>query len=268
MNTYKIAVVEDEKEQIENLKNLLQEYALRNDLSFDITAYLSGEEFLPVAGSYDLAFLDIDLSGSRNGKIFEPEQKILGSKTKAPAPSQKSDAAPAPKNGMAIAADARARGITVPIVFVTNLVMYAVDGYSVGALDFIVKPVAYESLSIKMDRIVKKAFRSKNAVTLRVGTTIRKIPVDTIKYVEVRGHKLTVHSLDGNYDAYVPLNSVMSELDGCNFIRCNVCYLVNLGFVTGVDGNTVYLGNESVTVSRSKKKEFLTALNRFLGGNL
>lgn len=264
MNVYKIAVVEDEREQAENLKNILTLYASRNDFVFDITDYSAGEEFLKSAGSFDLAFLDIDLSGNKTEQKKEKTKGVAENVKKGGS----SDAIPAPQNGMAIAAEIRAKGIAVPIVFVTNLVMYAVDGYSVGALDFIVKPVVYESLSIKMDRIVKKAFHSKNAVTLRVGSTIRKIPVDRIKYIEVRGHKLTVHSLDGNFDAYVSLNSLASELDAANFVRCNVCYLVNLGFVTGVDGNIVYLGNESVTVSRSKKKEFVTALNRFLGGNL
>ncbi|HBK01553.1 MAG TPA: hypothetical protein DDY77_00780 [Clostridiales bacterium] len=248
MNKIQVAIVEDEVLQSEKLEKLLCKYALEKGVGFGVKSFADGEKlFENGIKNFDLLFLDIELS---------PKDSLISGADKK-------------ENGMKIAEKIRAEGLDTPIVFVTNLAQYAVDGYSVGALDFILKPVAYESLKIKMDRIIDKLFSLKDkTITLKTGTSIRSIVVADIKFIEVSGHRTTVHVKEENFDTYVPLSVIEREINDKKFVRCNVCYLVNLAFVTKVDGNVISVGDDEIIISRSKKREFVTALNKFLGGSL
>ncbi len=247
MNKIQVAIVEDEVLQSEKLEKLLSRYAAEKGVGFEVKSFIDGEKLFETGiKNYDLLFLDIELS---------PKDSLSGANKK--------------ENGMKIAEKIRAEGLDTPIVFVTNLAQYAVDGYSVGALDFILKPVAYESLKIKMDRIIDKLFSLRDkTITLKTGSSIRSIAVVDIKFIEVSGHRTTIHAKEENFDTYVPLSVIEREINDKKFVRCNVCYLVNLAFVTKVDGNVISVGDDEIIISRSKKKEFVTALNKFLGGSL
>ncbi len=63
------------------------------------------------------------------------------------------------QNGLDAAAALRAFDKVTPLVFVTNLARFAVRGYEVDALDFIVKPLAYENFWFRMDRIIRRIER-------------------------------------------------------------------------------------------------------------
>ena len=57
------------------------------------------------------------------------------------------------------------------------------------------------------------------------------------------------------------------QLQGGHFVRCNACYLVNLKYVRGIVGDTVRVHEDSLPISKSKRKEFLAALAQYKGGS-
>lgn len=236
----RFAIVDDERAQAKALANALERFAKEKKRELEVVEFFSGEEFFESGkNKFDLVFLDIDFS------------KVGG------------------ENGMEIAKRMRSRGDETPLVFVTNLASYAIDGYSVGALDFIVKPIVWESFLIKTSRIWDKLFATTGkTIRLQTGSSIRKVAIDRIEFVEVAGHKLTFYSDDEVFDTYMSLSEAEKLINEKTFVRCNVCYLVNLSRVVAVDGNTVRVGEHSLVISRSKKKEFVSALNRYLGGCL
>lgn len=56
-------------------------------------------------------------------------------------------------------------------------------------------------------------------------------------------------------------------LEGAHFARCNSCYLVNLKFVRGVERDTVVVGQDRLSISKSRRKAFLAALAQYKGGS-
>ena len=96
-------------------------------------------------------------------------------------------------DGMSAAEKLRETDPYVIIVFVTNMKQYAIRGYSVGALDFIVKPVSYAALSSLMNKARKLiSSRGGSEITVGSGSAVRRVPLSRILYVEVSRHRLTI----------------------------------------------------------------------------
>lgn len=227
------AIVEDNAEHAARIAEYYRQYAEECGRAVETELFESGVSFLEGYGEgYDLVFLDIEL----------PE-----------------------KDGMRVAAELRERDRSVLIIFVTNLAQYAVNGYDVQAFDFIVKPIKYYNFAMKL----RRAFEClDNMCKRRIWIATRQgkqmIDADKLKYVEIMQHTLVFHMTDGKASGTGTLKGVQTALAGLPFELCNRCYLVNLRYVTKIDGNSVCVGGEYLQISIPKKKDFLHALNKFL----
>lgn len=147
------------------------------------------------------------------------------------------------------------------------MVQYALKGYEVNALDYIVKPLHYESFALKMRRAVQQAlFRTDQQYVINVRNGLVKVSRNQIRYVEVRGHQITYHLENSTIETYGTMKEVTTRLQDRSFALCNSCYYVNLYYVTAVDGYLLRLGGTELQISHPKKKEFLKALNDYVGG--
>ena len=88
-----------------------------------------------------------------------------------------------------------------------------------------------------------------------------------IQYIESDGHYLIIHSTDGVFKTYSTLKDVENKIKSKNFVRCNRCYLVNLKFLTRVEGNFAIVGKDQLLISRPQRKNFLDNVNKFISGN-
>lgn len=147
------------------------------------------------------------------------------------------------------------------------MAQYAVHGYEVDAMDYIVKPLNYFSFSLKMKRAVKQIHsREKQQFIINTRNGLVKTSIDEIKYVEVLGHKVIYHLEEKDVEAYGSMKKVMEELPNNTFALCNNCYYVNLYYVTSVEGYLVSIGEIQLQISHPRKKSFMKALNDYVGG--
>lgn len=230
-----VAIVEDEKSASDLLEKYLVEYGKATGEEFNCRVYSNPISFLEnYRADNDIVFLDI-------------EMPLM--------------------NGMDAARRLRKADNTVAIIFVTNMAQYAVEGYEVSALDFIVKPVTYPVLAFKMKRIISAlSVAEERKLKVTVGNNVECVDVSDIKYVEVLNHKLTYHLRDKSLTAYGQLKKLEESLPSRAFRRCNNYCLVNLMYVTSVSGLTVTIGKENLPLSEGRKKEFMRALADYLGG--
>lgn len=172
-------------------------------------------------------------------------------------------------NGMNTAKRLREMDANVILIFVTNMAQFAVDGYAVDAMDFMVKPVSYDNLRLKIARALKRIESRKSQNLVINGKTGSKIVlINDIKYIEVMDHRLVIHLQDSLITASGSLSKLEEKLAGFSFSRCNNCYLVNLNYVTGVDDFTVFVGKEELAMSRSRKRPFLKDVADYHGGSI
>ena len=234
---FRTCVVEDSKESSDLLCSYIKEYEKNSGggYTFSITCFSDALSFLDeFGGNYDFIFMDIEL----------PHM-----------------------DGMEAVRRIRQKDENVIVIFVTNMAQYAVKGYEVNALDFIVKPVRYDGFAMKMDRAISKlkAIQSKD-IWITERNNKRRLRVTDIKYVEVAHHCCIYHTVDGDYNTYDQLYNVCEALKDEPFALCNRCFLVNLKFVTAIEEMSVTVAGEKLQISRNKKKDFLKSLNEYLGG--
>lgn len=230
-----VAIVEDEKSAADVLLSYLDKYTEATGVEFHSKCFENPIVFLTeYTGNYDLVLLDIEL----------PDM-----------------------NGMEAAKKIREWDKNVTLIFVTNMAQYAIKGYEVGAMDFIVKPVTYYDFSLKLGRAVE-SIRSRNDVKIPVTSddVVRCLTVTELTYIEVIKHEVIYHLADGSVlRSYGTLKKIEEQLLGAGFAKCNHCYLVNLRYVTELNGNTVLVGKDELQISHPKRKNFLKALNDYLG---
>lgn len=229
----RIALVEDDKVYRQELVQYLHRYEEESGEKFNITVFTDGDEIVEdYACDFDIILMDIVM-------------KYL--------------------NGMDAAERIREQDSEVVIIFITNTPQYAMKGYTVDALDYVLKPVSYFSFSQRIDRaLARMKRRKKNYISISYKAGVKKLDVSRITYVEVRDHDLIFHTPEKEYLSKGSLTDMEQTLEQFHFFRCNKCYLVNLEYVEGVQNNDILVAGDLVQVSRARRKALLDALNNHI----
>ncbi|HHV60427.1 MAG TPA: response regulator transcription factor [Clostridiaceae bacterium] len=173
-------------------------------------------------------------------------------------------------NGLEAAKRVRKVDQDVVIIFITNMSQYAVKGYEVDALDFILKPVNYDSFSVRFTRAINRVKKKKKGyVLLNIkNNSVKKIETDQILYIESQKHFLVYHTEKGDFTVRGALKKVEEELSQYNFAECNHWYLVNLQHVSEINDGIAYVGDFKLEISRRKQKSFMEAFTRYMGDSI
>lgn len=232
---YHIAIVEDEAEFTAQLQKYLKQYQKEHDVAFKVSTFADGAEILDnYQQLYDIILLDIEM----------------------------------PKvNGMQAAEQIRKMDSDVVLMFITNMASYAIRGYEVGALDFVMKPITYYTFSMKLTRALKRARqKEQQQILLTLSDGVKKVGIQQIHYVEVQNRMLHYHTDEGEYIVRGTMQSVEQMLAPYPFVKCNHWYMVNLMHVSEVRKNVAVVGGNELEISRRNRTAFLKALTEYVGG--
>ena len=230
----RVAIVEDDKRNQEDLRSVLERYSAEEHTPLEVDAFSDGVSFLDgFKSNYDVVFMDVEMPHL---------------------------------NGMDTAKKLRQVDEMCTLVFVTNMAQYAIGGYAVAAMDYILKPVAYDNVKFRLKRVFSRLRSSEKEVMIRVNGAVRRISVSDIYYVESYAHRVIYHTSGGDHEAWDSISHVEEELADSGFARCNSGYLVNLRYVTAVEGQVAVVGGYRLKISDSRKKPFSHALMDHING--
>ena len=236
---FRILIVEDNPEEQATLRAHLERYATEHGEDFQIAWLKSAVEFVEGSETADLIFMDIDLPGI---------------------------------NGMEAATLLRSFDQQTPLIFVTNLSQYAVRGYEVDALDFIVKPVTYYNFSMRMDKAMRVMRRTAGRnVVIQSKTGMRVIPLAELISVEVLNHNLAYRAVgyDDALEVRGSLASIERELEGGPFVRISNSCIVNMGHVRDIQGTELRMSDGRVLYfSRARRRPAMERIADYLGGSI
>ena len=230
----RIALVEDDPACREQLRGYLDRYGKESGEKLSITTFADGDEIaLHYTADYDIILMDI-------------EMKFM--------------------DGMTAAELIREKDDSVVIIFITNSPQYAIKGYAVDAMDYVLKPVSYYAFSQRIKRAAARLERRRQrrylTVFARDGT--HRVPCSDVLYIEVQGHELFYHLKDGVLPAAGTMKEAEEAVDPLTFFRCHKGCLVNLEQVDGIRGDDVIVAGEAVPLSRARKKALLDAFNNYI----
>lgn len=230
----KIAIVEDEQLYAKQLHEYLRKYEKENGEVIEVTIYSDGDQIVEKYQSqYDIILMDI-------------EMKFM--------------------DGMSAAEEIRKIDTEVVIIFITNMTQYAIRGYAVDALDYVLKPVSYFALSQRLNRVIgRMRKRESKMIMVNMKGGIVRLNIANIYYIESQGHTLILHTILGDYETSGTMKEMESKLLGMNFCRGNKGYLINLQHVDGISDGCAIVKDEKLILSRARKKEFMEALTKYWG---
>ena len=203
----RIGIVDDEKQERDQLKQALARFGAENGTELNVQEFDCAAVYLAAQDrDFDILYLDIDM----------PQM-----------------------SGMELAEKIRETDQDVILIFCTNLQQFALNGYSVGALGFIVKPIQWYSFHMYLTRALKvlqKRAGQKTApphIVVKDGTVTR-------------------------------LLEIAAQLTPYGFVRCSASYLVNLRCITAVSRMNVYIGGAALPIGRTYKDAFTEAFSRYM----
>ena len=223
----RLAIVDDEVTFRNQIAAFLHRFGSANNFLFQIDSFESGNAFLGnYHALYDMVFLDVQMPLS---------------------------------NGIEVAKTLRTKDSKVAIIFVTNFVQFAPEGYQVHALDYILKPIEYYDFEMKLKKAIaairhEKEIRKEEYIAFPKKEGIVRIALKHIRYVESVGHNVLFHTVDGEFSKYDSLRHTLSQLPGTLFLQINNCQVVNMAYVTKIDNHP-------------RKKDVMERLTRFFNLN-
>lgn len=166
-----------------------------------------------------------------------------------------------------------------PVIFTTAFPQFAIDGFDLNALDYLVKPVSFDrffkaALKAKEYYEVREKNRSENSSEntrekyffIKADNKLVKILFDEILFVEALQNYVTIHTVNKKYITYLTFKSVEEYLPSDEFIKCHKSYIVAVSKISSIQGNEIIAGTHHIPISRNAKEDSLQKLlkGRFL----
>ena len=208
---YEIVVCEDEKQDLETVRRMLDLYGTQRGWKYRLKAFSSAEAFME----------------TMRRPIYDPDVVLL-------------DIYLQEENGMEIAEHLRNSGFTKPIVFLTASREHALEAYNVDAAQYLVKPLEEKRFFSMLDRLFAKTEEPEPWMVLRVGGEFRRVPLDKIVYCEAQRNYQYIYMEDrSKYKVRMTMTELYSRLERfAEFAKVGSAYIFNLAFIESLNAKT------------------------------
>lgn len=226
-----IAICDDESQERECIKDLLVKYSVKRKIELNIDLYSSGNEIIEkyVKGRYEVIFMDVEM-GDSDGIITADMIRKL------------------PDHD-------------VNIMYVSNYPEYMQQSFDVRAAQFLLKPVRYELLEAKIDKLFEYMNEEKiEKICFQNAKDIYILNIPDILFIKtekILGSNSDLRIVTAREDIIIKgkLKSVESQY-GKDFIMPNRSVLVNINHIIKMLRNKIELDNgEIITISRKRATE-------------
>ena len=215
-------IIDDDRSVTELLTGIVRDWAAHRNKNVNIVTRNDLEEAIPtLVSAFDLVMLDIEI-GEGNGIEFARSLRSLGS--------------------------------DATIAFISNFERYAIEGYSVHAVSYLLKPLKKEAVEALLDEAATRTGDlSSNSIRLSQNGRYRFISTGSILYIEVFNKKVTFHLIDKEESFYTTISSLEPQLTGTTLVRCHRSYIVNLEYIQEISSNyiSLYQVDTRIPIGRS-----------------
>lgn len=236
---FRIVLCDDDQSFIKNLSALIEKSLAQIGQKCKIHTFTAMEQISDqLLSSCDIAFLDIDFTGK-------------------------------PYNGLDIARRLRKFRTDSVIIFVTNYVEYAPEGYEVQAFRYVLKSDVASKLDGYLQQGIQKLEQARETMKIQINGEIIDIPLNDILYIESQLHSVNVyvqrkapHPSLKVYTFYASISNLEQQLEPQGFLRVHKSYLVNMRHIRRYQCQEVELSNgaklsASETRYAAQKKKYL-----------
>lgn len=147
------------------------------------------------------------------------------------------------------------------VIFTTAYPQFAVDAFDLTAIDYLLKPIAFERFLSAVNKAYQQLANFENEATnsilIKANKVLHQINLVDIYVVEALGDYVKIHTKDKIVVTNSTLTNFLKELPASTFIRCHKSFAVNKNLVNVVEGNTIYMSSQQIPIGQKYKTAFL-----------
>ncbi|RIA09472.1 LytTR family two component transcriptional regulator [Flavobacteriaceae bacterium MAR_2010_72] len=154
------------------------------------------------------------------------------------------------------------------VIFTTAYPQYAVDGFEVNAIDYLLKPFSFDRFFAAVNKVVEKKFTNGNHsekdhfLLIKSNKTLYKINTENILFIEACGDYVKVHLEDKFIMTNATFTSVFESLPKPLFIRTHKSFAINFKKMNSVSGNQITIKDNKIPIGQKFKPEFSIFINQ------
>lgn len=219
----KLILCDDEKNARLWAEQAIKNWAIEREDDIDLIAYTSAEAML----------FNKDAWADGDGLILDIE---LGN-----------------MNGMQLAKEIRKSDVNIPILFVTGYERFVFEGYDVGAVSYLLKPVSEVKLFESLDRLKTMSTKNREFILIEWRNALEKVYLTDILYIESDRHNSLIQTIKKRLTASNGIGQFEAELTEKGFCLSHRSYLVNIARIRKITKTVVVLDNDyEVPIARGK----------------
>ena len=153
------------------------------------------------------------------------------------------------------------------VIFTTAYPEYAVEGFELDAIDYLLKPFSFERFLKAANKAVQQLNKREiteqatpSFIFLKADKKVHKVNLDDILYIEAAGDYIKINTESEQYIVNDTLKSLQDELPLFQFIRVHKSYIISRNKIKFFEGNYVKVGNANIPIGNSYKEEISTRL--------
>ncbi|HKK61424.1 MAG TPA: LytTR family DNA-binding domain-containing protein [Bacteroidales bacterium] len=159
------------------------------------------------------------------------------------------------------------KSLTTPpqVIFTTAYSDYALEGYELSVLDYLLKPISMERFLKAIDKAeqkLKNTIGQDNWLMVKADGRIYQLSHDEILFAESMGDYVTIYTQERKITFYQTMKSLNNTLPPQLFERVHKSYLVRLSAIEYLEGNQIKIGNYTIPIGKTYKEDFL---NSYMG---
>lgn len=153
------------------------------------------------------------------------------------------------------------------VIFTTAYPEYAISGFEVSAIDYLLKPFSFERFFIAINKVLEKKSISINKpsqehfILIKSNKILYKITSDNILFIEAFGDYVKVYLEDKFILTHATFSFVLDSLPKHMFIRSHKSFAINFNKMSSVHGNQISVNNHKIPIGQKYKAEFMKAIN-------
>ena len=151
----------------------------------------------------------------------------------------------------------KANTIDIPVIFTTAYPEYALEGYELNVIDYLLKPISFSRFLQAIEKVEQKEVTEETTPSFTVkadGKTYRIDPA-SILLVESKGDYISIHTEELKVLVYMTMKKVL-ELTGSHLVRVHKSFAVALQKISYVEGNCIYIGEKEIPIGNAYKEDF------------
>lgn len=239
LDTINIAIVDDEKIQVELLEKYVQKWASYKDIKVATEHFYSAESFdfsWSMDKKYHIVLLDVQMSG---------------------------------QNGVDLAKRIREEDSIINIIFITAVIDYIQEGYDVDAINYLIKPIKEEKLHQCLDRAACKIPKEEKIMLINVDGQVHRVVEKDITYIEAFAHYIEINTIKEKFTTKKSISAIEEELEKNAFVKCHRSYIVGLRHINRIGSSELELDNGAkVPVSRRQYSSVNMAFIKYFRGDV